>query len=563
MALWFAYCLPYFLDKNMIALPLVTIVVFTICITFLLLTCCSDPGVVPKHSVLLASERLRCEGVRKVGYDLLTGMTLEELRKGGLEWLKGQREGSKSEDSATGSSPGKVRLEVSEGLHLADDHRVIDDPIELEDFMCYECSDGDETEYESDYEDFVQLQIEGEHRSPSSSADTPTKSSKERSSGRSETLQSSPQGSKSESRRLSPAEARHQEEPRADKRSSQKNSSSQHLRTVYVDELPSSSDNRNQQIAYQAAVNPSKTKPVGYRQYLQKGYRYCNTCKIIRPPRASHCSVCDVCVLRFDHHCPFVNNCVGERNYSVFFGFVSSVCLLGWLVIPALGHRFLIVRDSESGSNKNTTSVNGADEEGLMAFLFYIGIAIGGGFVCLMLFMCALCVYHTYLQRRGVTTKEHVKGGGVNPFRNPFKKKNAVEIGVQQSAEHSSSSSAHARDNARVLPESAENGEKKETTSSSSDNRYHSEQPMQRTERLSERPLSTTLHSPDLEKKITYKFDGMESRTRFFKELIWKKPPLTEVNAVCDEKIFRHWVNRTPEEEDVEVQYPYWCERMT
>lgn len=54
-------------------------------------------------------------------------------------------------------------------------------------------------------------------------------------------------------------------------------------------------------------------------ELTSRGYRWCRTCRIIRPPRASHCPDCDNCVLRYDHHCPFVNNCVGQRNYHFFF----------------------------------------------------------------------------------------------------------------------------------------------------------------------------------------------------------------------------------------------------
>lgn len=54
----------------------------------------------------------------------------------------------------------------------------------------------------------------------------------------------------------------------------------------------------------------------------------CADCEVVRTDRSRHCSICNRCIERFDHHCPWVNNCVGIDNHGVFMSFLLSMLTL-------------------------------------------------------------------------------------------------------------------------------------------------------------------------------------------------------------------------------------------
>jgi len=139
--------------------------------------------------------------------------------------------------------------------------------------------------------------------------------------------------------------------------------------------------------------------------------KFCATCQIFRPPRAFHCHICDNCVERFDHHCPWIGNCIAKRNYGWFSAFLWSTLGLCCFVM-GMCIRILVLdaRDQDSGSKWDKFST--AIKNNWLAVVLVIYV------FCSIWFVVGLTVFHIYLVCLNKTTNEKLKK--MFPFGSPY-----------------------------------------------------------------------------------------------------------------------------------------------
>lgn len=130
--------------------------------------------------------------------------------------------------------------------------------------------------------------------------------------------------------------------------------------------------------------------PTAKKVEEESGNTVCGICGWTVNLKAKHCGQCNRCTEGFDHHCKWLNNCIGEKNYKLF------VVLVVLLNLDKVFLLFFVINSLvRSYSN---------EQFGLFTGQFLLGTET----FCVLGFCLNLLIFHIYLKCSGITTYQYL-----------------------------------------------------------------------------------------------------------------------------------------------------------
>ncbi|KAG5883927.1 hypothetical protein JTB14_032150 [Gonioctena quinquepunctata] len=175
----------------------------------------------------------------------------------------------------------------------------------------------------------------------------------------------------------------------------------------------------SQQLQFRTIIELAERGPGGFEPSS-----FCSACLVRRPLRSKHCAVCNQCIARFDHHCPWVANCIGTKNHVHFIGFLASLVLMCTQML------YGSIKYWQNSTNCNIT----ANPESFWKTVVTIGqcntwvawVATNALFHSIWVFMLFICQMYQ-ITCLGMTTNERMNRGRYSHFianggKSPFTK---------------------------------------------------------------------------------------------------------------------------------------------
>ncbi|KAM3962993.1 putative palmitoyltransferase ZDHHC11B [Aphomia sociella] len=149
----------------------------------------------------------------------------------------------------------------------------------------------------------------------------------------------------------------------------------------------------------------------------------CHLCNIYTSTKKTkHCSICNKCVDHFDHHCKWLNNCIGSRNYTSFAASVVTALLIS-VITSALCLTdivlFILYPQQLSSAAQNfinctvvidTPYYTKYCRQSIIFLVFLIIFCVSAFAVACALLH--LCCFHIYIAILGVSTYEYIMKSG-------------------------------------------------------------------------------------------------------------------------------------------------------